>query len=320
MTRFVSYATLAACALGAPGAAGQQQPVFRGTGDAVRVFVTVTDRDGRLVTTLARDDFEVRDEGKPQPITLFDNTPQPIRLIVMLDVSGSMYGNLPLLRAASDQLFARLRPDDVARVGTFGRDVAISPSFTRNPGELREALPDTIAPDAPTPLWRAIDQALDAFGDESDARAVILVLSDGKDTGPIGFSQRIASQAQVIDRARDGSVMIYAVGMRSRGMRPTGGVGPGGLQAMLTADMPDPGLARVAEETGGGYLEIRLGQDLAAAFARVADELHSQYLLGFAPPKRDGKVHDIDVRVAQRGLQPRARKNYVAPKEQARQE
>ena len=108
------------------GAAGQQ-PTFRGTGDAVRVFVTVTDRDGRIVTTLSQNDFEVRDEGKPQPITLFDNTPQPIRLIVMLDVSGSMEGNLPLLRAAAEQLFARLRPDDVARVGTFGYDITISP-------------------------------------------------------------------------------------------------------------------------------------------------------------------------------------------------
>ncbi len=70
--------------------AAQQTPVFRGVGDAVRVFVTVTDGDGRLVTTLQQEAFEVRDEGKPQPITLFDNTPQPIRLVVMLDVSGSM--------------------------------------------------------------------------------------------------------------------------------------------------------------------------------------------------------------------------------------
>src|SRR5262245_62923030 len=70
--------------------AASQQPTFRGTSDAVRVFVTVTDRDGRLVTALKQDDFEIRDEGKPQPITLFDNTPQPVRLIVLLDVSGSM--------------------------------------------------------------------------------------------------------------------------------------------------------------------------------------------------------------------------------------
>ena len=81
------------------------------------------------------------------------------------------------------------------------------------------------------------------------------------------------------------------------------------------ADLPDPGLALVAEHTGGGYIEIRCGQDLGAAFARVADELHSQYLLGFAPPRRDGKVHEIEVRLARRGSKPRARKTYVAPKE-----
>jgi Ca-activated chloride channel family protein len=318
MTRFLTYATLVACSLAAPGATVQQQPVFRGAGDVVRVFATVTDGDGRLVTTLTRDDFEVRDEGKPQPITLFDNSPRPIRLIVMLDVSGSMEGNLPLLRAAVEQLFARLRPDDGARLGTFGHDVVISPSFTRNPDEIRAALPDTISPDAPTPLWRAIDEALNAFGEQSDPRRVILVLSDGKDSGPIGFRQRMVSQAEVIDRARDEDVMIYAIGMRSRGGRPRQpGIGRGGLQAMLTAELPDPGLARVAEETGGGYTEIRFGQDLATAFTRVADELHSQYLIGFDPPKRDGKVHEIDLRVSQRGLKPRARESYVAPKEQS---
>jgi len=295
--------------------AAPQQPTFRGTSDAVRVFVTVTDRDGRLVTTLQQSDFEIRDEGRPQPITLFDNTPQPVRLIVMLDVSGSMEGNLSLLRAAADQLFARLGPDDVARVGSFGRDVVISPAFTRDVNELRRALPTAIAPDAPTPLWRAVDEAMSAFGDNGEGRPVVLVLSDGKDSGPIGFRQRFVSQAEVIDRARAEDVMVYGIGMRSRRARPAGPIGPGDLQAALMADLPDPGLALVADETGGGYTEIRFGQDLGAAFARVADELHSQYLIGFAPPKRDGKVHDIDVRVmSQKGLKPRARKNYVAPR------
>ena len=314
MTRFLRYGTLAIFLAGAVGVAGQA-PVFRGTGEAVHVFVTVTGRDGRLVTTLTQDKFEVRDEGKPQPITLFDNTPQPIRLIVMLDVSGSMEGNLALLRAAADQLFARLRPDDVVRVGTFGHKIAISPTFTRDPAELRKALPEAIDANAPTPLWRAVDEALTAFGDEGGARPVILVLSDGKDSGPIGFTQRYVSQVEVIDRAREDSIMIYAIGMRSRGTRQMSpGVGPGALQAMLTADLPDSGLARVAQETGGGYTEIRPSEDLGVAFARVADELHSQYLVGFAPPKRDGKVHDIEVRITERGLTPRARKNYVAPK------
>jgi Ca-activated chloride channel family protein len=314
MNRVLASGAVAICVASFAVVAAQQTPVFRGVGDAVRVFVTVTDGD-RLVTNLAQSDFEVRDDGKPQPITLFDNTPQPIRLVVMLDVSGSMEGNLPLLRAAADQLFARLRPDDVARVGAFGHEIAISPSFTRNVNELRSALPTMIAPDAPTPLWRALEKALETFDKESDQRPVILVLSDGKDSGLFDFSQSPISQAEIIDRARLDAVMIYAVGMRSRGsQRMPPGAGPGGLRAMMLADMPDPGLARVAQETGGGYLEIRPGQDLASAFARVADELHSQYLLGFAPPRRDGKKHDLDVRLTQRGLTARARKSYVAPK------
>jgi Ca-activated chloride channel family protein len=315
MIRVFTFTTLAAGILGLAVAAGQQ-PTFRGAGDVVRVFATVTDRDGRLVTTLTQGDFEVRDEGKPQPITLFDNTPQPIRLVVMLDVSGSMAGNLPLLRAAAQQLFARLRPDDAARVGSFGHEITISPEFTKDRKALEGALPEAIAADAPTPLWRALDAALDTFGEARDARSVVLVLSDGKDSGPLGFNQPFGSQAQVIDRARNEDVMVYGIGMRSRGARQMPpGIGPGALQAMMMADLPDPGLAIVAEQTGGGYAEIRFGQDLGAAFAGVADELHSQYLVGFSPPRRDGKVHDIEVRVTTRGLKPRARKNYVAPKD-----
>ena len=315
MNGFLTSSIAAACAASLLSAAPRQQPVFRTGSDVVRVFVTVLDRDGRLVTSLTQDRFEVRDEGKPQPITQFDNRPQPIRLVVMLDVSGSMQGNLPLLRAAAEQLFSRLLPGDEVRVGSFGHDVTIGPPFTSNRQELMASLPATIAPDAPTPLWRGLEQAMTAFGEATDMRKVILVLSDGKDSGPISFRQRPSSQAEVMDRARDEDVMIYAIGMRSRGARPAMPQGgPGGLQEMLLADMPDAGLARVADVTGGGYTEIRFGQDLGAAFAAVADELHTQYLLAFAPAQRDGKVHDISVRVNERGYKPRARKNYVAPK------
>jgi Ca-activated chloride channel homolog len=321
-TVVVCLATLLAAQTPPPSSAqsqSQEQPTFRGGSDLVRVFVTVMDRDGRLVTTLNKDDFQVRDNGKPQSITTFDNSPLPIRLIVMLDCSGSMSGNLQLLRAASEQLFTRLRPDDGARVGSFGEDVTISSTFSRDPRSLRDALPSDIPPNAPTPLWRAIDEAMNGLKgvkeQAGEPRPVILVMTDGKDSGPIGFQRHYVSQVDVIDRARAEGVMIYGVGMRSRPSHPQQpGIGPGGLMATLTADMPDPGLARVAEDTGGGYAEIRYGQDLGAAFAHVADELHSQYLVGYPPPAKDGKVHSIDVKLTQRGLQARARKNYTAAK------
>lgn len=324
MTRTLAFGTLAAIALSGLAAAARQQPTFRNAGEAVRVFVTVTDNDGRLATTLSKTDFEIRDDGKPQPLTVFDRTPRAVRLIVMLDVSGSMAGNLPLLRDSAANLFAHLAAEDRARVGSFGEDVAISESFTRDADVLRASLPVAIKPDAPTPLWLALDKAIDAFGDasrdpgtadEDGPRPVILVLSDGKDAPPLSFRTRPSSQAGVIDHARRDNVMIYAVGMRSRSRQriPAGG-GLNALGASMMADLPDPGLARVAEETGGGYVEINFGEDLGMAFAGVVDELHSQYLLAFAPPRHDGKVHGIDVRLATKGMKARARKSYVAPK------
>jgi VWFA-related protein len=318
MTRFAACGLIAGCfGLTVALAAQQQPPVIRSTGEIVRVFVTVTDRDGHLVTNLSQSEFEARDEGKPQPIEVFDNTPKPVQIITLLDVSGSMHGNLPLLRGATDQLFRHLGMDDVARLGTFGRQVNISPEFTQDAPALLATLPREIEPDAPTPLWRAVDEAMSLFNKEdSEKRHIVLVLTDGQDNpGFTSFKSKFVSPAEIIDRARAEDVMIYAVGMRSRPDQPRN-IQPGlaGLRAAMTDDLPDPGLAKVAEETGGGYTEIRYGEDLGGAFTRVADELHSQYLLGYSPPKHDGKVHHIDVKVSKSGMKPRARKSYVAPK------
>ncbi len=299
-----------AAPLGGQQAPGQA-PTFRGTTETVSVFATVTDDDGRLVTTLTRDDFVVLDNGKPQALTVFDSSPQAIRLIAMLDVSGSMYGNLGLLREAGRQLFTRLRPDDQVRVGTFGEEITLSPAFANDPASLEAALPASIPASAPTPLWSALDAALGAFP-EGGGRRVVLVLSDGKDSGPVRFGQPFMTLPQVVERAERDEVMVYSVAMRSRsapGRRPFGNP----MQQMV-ADLPDPGLAIIARETGGGYFEIRPSDDLAAAFARAVDELHGQYLLGFAPPSRDGKRHKIEVKLAAKGLKVRARKNYVAPR------
>src|SRR5687767_14649580 len=132
-------AASAAAVVSAPSTllgAGQEPSVFRGGSALVRAFVTVLDKDGKLATTLTKDDFELRDEGKPQPIALFDNSPRAIRLIVMLDVSGSMVGNLPLLQSGTTELVRHLRREDTMRVGTFGNDVVIGPTFTRDAREL----------------------------------------------------------------------------------------------------------------------------------------------------------------------------------------
>jgi Ca-activated chloride channel homolog len=309
MNRFAIICSLAATL--AVQAGTQQAPVFRGATAIVPVFVTVTDKAGRLVTTLTRDDFTVLDNGRPQAISVFDNSPQPLHLIEMLDVSGSMYGNYPLLRSASEQLFARLRPEDQARVGSFGSTITISPTFSNDASELMAAVPASGNESAPTPLWAALNEALDGLKG-IEGRRVVLVLSDGKDTGPLKFSQFLTGP-QIGVRAQNDDVMIYAVGLRSRASARARAFNMANMGNSLVADLPDPGLSQLALETGGGYFEIEPRDDLGATFARAVDELHSQYLLGFPPPDRDGKRHKIEVRLRDRDLTPRARKNYLAP-------
>lgn len=293
-------------------AVSQTAPPFRGTVDSVPVFATVTDKQGQILTGLMRDQFEVRDQGKVRPITVFDNSPQPIRLTILIDVSGSMAGNLPVLRAACAALVSRLRDGDLARIGTFGDDVSIDPTFTRDPRALVAALPEAINPNAGTPIWRAVSEAVGGF-DTAEGRRVVLILSDGKDSGPM-LGRRWVSQPQASERAVREDVMIYAVALQSR---PAGGLMPRpgeDLRGMMASTLPDPGLGRISEETGGGYIEIRPRDNLAAAFTQVADELHQQYLLAFAPSARDGKTHKIDVRVNVKDADVRARRTYQAAK------
>jgi VWFA-related protein len=298
------FALVLALTAAVPGAAlTLDQQVFRGRLDNVPVYTTVTDRAGRLVTDLTRDDFQVFDNGKLQPITTFDNTPQPIRLIVMLDVSGSMVPNLRLMQLACDQLFKQLRPDDRVKIGTFGNDVTISPSFTNDFAILRASVPTSISPTAPTPLYRALDAAMSAFGD-GQGRRVVLVLSDGIDSRTFSFREKLMTVIEVIDRAQREDIMMYGIGLRGAAT-----LGGGGFDASVSAELP-----RLAADTGGGFFEILPRDDLGAAFARVADELHRQYLIGFVAPAADGKVHKLEVKMKSSEHKPRARKTYQAPK------
>jgi hypothetical protein len=93
-----------------------------------------------------------------------------------------------------------------------------------------------------------------------------------------------------------------------------GGFGGGGRGGAPFVTGPDPGLKDLAAATGGGYFELTSTVDLLRTFTRVADELHRQYLLGFTPASLDGKMHDLQVKVDERGAIVRARKRYLAEK------
>jgi len=272
---------------------GQQQPTFRSATRTVPVYATVTDATGRLVPDLEQGDFEIWDNGKKVAISLFENSIQPITVVVMLDTSGSMTMNLDLLKQAATQFVIRLLPADKARIGSFSDKIRVAPAgFTSDRDELVRILRDDIQYGNPTALWDATNVGMESLKD-IEGRRVVLVFTDGADN----WSR--LDQGDILARARNEEFLIYAIGLRSR-MRGQG------------VTRPDPGLRKVAEETGGGYFELTRTDELNSTFTRVAAELHSQYVLGFTPVAVDGKVHKLEVRINRPGLVARARKSYVA--------
>src|SRR5215510_243344 len=274
--------------------AGQEQPIFKSSVRTVPVYATVIDTSGRLVPDLQRADFSISDNAKPADVTLFSNESQPFTAVVMLDTSASMTANLKLLNRAAEQFLLRLLPVDKAQVGAFNDKIQLSGTFTNNRDELIGALNDLYFGN-PTRLNDGIAAGLDAL-QGIEGRRVVLVFTDGEDTSSrLGFKT-------VLERARDEEVMVYSIGLESEyfnGMR-------------VVRSRPSRDLRKIADETGGGYFELQKTADLSPTFTRVAQELRSQYLIGFAPASLDGKVHKLEVRVNKPGMTVRARKSYLA--------
>ncbi|HEY3160504.1 MAG TPA: VWA domain-containing protein [Vicinamibacterales bacterium] len=292
MRTFTTLALLAAATLTA--AAQQEAPTFKATTQIVSVPATVLDGQGRLVPNLEQDQFTILDNGKLQDITFFQNETQPFTVVVMLDYSASMTSSLDLLRAAAEQFLLRMLPQDKGQVGAFSDKIEFSGQFTNDRDDLISALRD-LQYGNPTRLWDAVDQSIDMLK-PVEGRKVVLVFTDGDDTySKIGFGS-------VLDHAKQSEVMVYAIGLQSQyfnGQR-------------IVRSQPDRSLKKIAEETGGGYFELKRTDELAPTFTRVAQELHSLYTIGFSPAALDGKEHKLDVRMKQTGQVARARKSYVA--------
>jgi len=276
------------------GAVGAQQPTFKSGTQVVSLFATVTDAQKRLVPNLTQDDFEVFDNDKPQPIVYFQNEIQPITVIVMLDTSASMTGTISLLRAAAEQFVIRLLPHDKGRVGAFNDKIQFSASFTSDRDELASDLKELDYGNG-TKLYDAINASVEELKG-IEGRRVILVFTDGDDTASN------AGLGTVIDRSRAEEVMVYAIGLESNYFNG----------ARMVREKPDKGLRKIADETGGGYFELQKTDELAPTFTRVAQELHSQYVIGFTPQSLDGKVHKLALRLKQPGMTARARRSYLA--------
>lgn len=265
-----------------------QEGRFRTSVDTVSIYATVSEADGRLVPDLVKEDFTVLDNDTPREITLFSSEIQPITVVIMLDMSGSMFSRFLRLRTSTLSFVDALLPQDRAQIGTFGDEIAISPYLTNDKQVLRRVLRNELWPMGGTPIWNALDRAMTALASES-GRRVVLTITDGRN---LCNFPRCLKPGDVERRAVREGFMLYAIGMDGTGL--------------------DGEILTMAEETGGGHFALPEGADLTSTFARVADELRRQYLIGFSPAALDGRLHRVDVRVGRAGMKVRARRNYLA--------
>jgi VWFA-related protein len=277
--------TLAASASGGLRAQDPQAPI-RVTIHTVPVYATVTDARGEIVTDLRESEVEVTDNGKRQPLTVFKSDVQPIALAILVDGSPSLHREFPRMRDAITAFAGHLRSSDRACLGTFSQVVTLNPTLTDDPAALLKHFGDEAPYPAGTALWDAIDAGRRALTAEP-ARHVILVVTDAQDN-----CSRLDSVIARLGVEQDGA-MVYAVGIR-------GLEGVGGEIEALT------------RSTGGWYFELKPADDAGVAMARVADELHRQYAIGFNAQVLDNRTHRIEVKVTRPGLVVRARRTYVA--------
>ncbi len=271
--------------------------VFRTQIQLVQVAATVTDRDGRLITTLTRDDFIIHEDGVEQTVALLSRERLPVSLGILVDVSDSMYGQrIADARTALDRfVLDLLARTDEAFLMVFNHAPRLVATWTFPPSGLAHQL-DQIKPFGGTALYDALVAALPLLSSRRYPRCGLVVVSDGADNG--------TSDHTLYDAVRElnpSDAFVYAIAIDE----------PGPLRRYSPQALND-----ITGPTGGYTEVIKTSADLPRATERIADELNHQYMLAYMPNHpADGKYHSIRVRVRTGGCIVRARRGYVdAPK------
>jgi Ca-activated chloride channel homolog len=273
-------------------------PPFHSRVDLVTVNVTVTDENGVLATGLPKEAFQVYEDGVQVPLSQFTNERVPIGLGVLLDVSDSMYGQrIAEAREAVEQfLFDLLSDQDEFFVLAFNHEPRLLTSWTSEPDEVRRAL-DSLQPSGATAAYDAIIAALPTIAQRSRQRAALLLISDGADTASDASLRDVRSALLRSD------AFVYAIAIDAPDRQT------------INTRVNVSALREITDGSGGQTEVVRRSADLAQATTRIARELNSQYLLGYASPHPlDGQYHSIRVRVMRDGYHVRARNGYVADK------
>jgi Ca-activated chloride channel family protein len=269
--------------------------------DVVNVLCTVRDGRGALVTDLKKEDFEIRENGKPRQIRYFAReTDLPLTVALLVDVSGSVRGFLKSEKETAFDFFrVVLRKQDQAMVTGFSSTIVRWRDLTGSLAALREALemmhavpfkglPKDGGPVPTTLLYDAVvSTAMNQLQGVAGRKAMV-VISDGIDIGSRGTSEMAVRQAQTAN------VIVYSICYPNEHESGCGN---------LTA---------ISDPTGGRMFDLRAKTPLAEIFRTIEDELRSQYSIGFEPQNAPGdhSFHRLQVRVKRPGLRVRARRGY----------
>jgi VWFA-related protein len=278
------------------------QGPFRAGVELVSLNVTVTDPSARYIADLDVNDFAVFEDGIKQDLTFFTRKVQPVALSLLLDSSASMEEKMPVLQTAATNFVKRLTPIDLAQVIDFDSRVEIRQAFTADQAELERAINQT-ASGGSTSLHNAIYIALKeltkikARGEEDVRRQALVVFSDGEDTSSL------VSFEEVLDLAKRSETAIFTIALRGVETQTKG---------FREAEFV---MRQLAQETGGrAFFPARI-EDLSGVYGQIADELASQYTLGYTSrnARRDGAWRRVVVQVARPNLTARTKRGYYAP-------
>ena len=261
--------------------------------EIISITATVFDPEGHLVTGLGREAFEVFEDGEKQTITAFTSERVPIGLGLLLDASDSMYGKrIHDARAAVHRfLFDLLDAADEFFLFAFNHRPWPLTAWTRGQMEVERALDATI-PSGGTAIYDAVLESLPLMARRTRQRAAILVISDGADTASTASVRDVKSALLRSD------AFVYAIAIDSPERQA--------INTRVNADT----LREITNDSGGRTEVVHGSEELADATARIAQELNSQYVLGYSSTHQpDGRFHSIRVRAA--GCRVNARRGYV---------
>jgi Ca-activated chloride channel family protein len=293
MARRAAYAAIF---LGIAATAFGQVP-FRAGVELTTFAVTVTDRKGNIVTDLAREDFEVVEDGKPQSTQFFahgdgDSAP-PMHLGLMVDASGSMQNDMKLAQGAAIKFLNMLPAALDVTLVDFDTQVRITRYPQRDFPRLVERIRQR-KPSGMTALYDALGTYLDG-ADSQDGRKVMVMYTDGAD------SRSAMSFSETLTLLKASNVTVYAIGLVEN-------TGSARHQLQMT-------LRQLVETTGGQAFFPTAMKDVETAYEKVLSEINGQYHLGYSSTNTsaDGKWRKVEIKVKRPDLRVRTRKGYFGP-------